>query len=74
MLDVLIFVVSTVFVLSIVVTIHELGHFWAARACGVKIDCFSLGFGPALASWRDKTGVEWRLASIPLGEIGRAHV
>jgi regulator of sigma E protease len=34
-----------VFVLSIVVTIHELGHFWAARACGVAIDCFSIGFG-----------------------------
>jgi regulator of sigma E protease len=67
MIDVLIFVVSTVFVLSIVVTIHELGHYWAARACGVAIDCFSLGFGPALASWRDKSGVEWRLAAIPLG-------
>jgi regulator of sigma E protease len=67
MLDVLIFVVSTVFVLSIVVTIHELGHFWAARACGVAVDCFSLGFGPALASWRDRSGIEWRIASIPLG-------
>ena len=67
MIDVLIFVVSTVFVLSIVVTIHELGHFWAARACGVAIDCFSIGFGPALVSWRDKSGVEWRIASIPLG-------
>ena len=67
MFDVLIFVVSTVFVLSIVVTIHELGHFWAARACGVAIDCFSIGFGPALVSWRDRAGVEWRIASIPLG-------
>jgi len=67
MIDVLIFVLSTVFVLSIVVTIHELGHYWAARACGVAIDCFSLGFGPAIASWRDKSGVEWRIAAIPLG-------
>jgi regulator of sigma E protease len=56
-----------VFVLSIVVTVHELGHFWAARACGVAIDCFSIGFGPKIISWRDKTGVEWRIASIPLG-------
>jgi regulator of sigma E protease len=56
-----------VFVLSIVVTVHELGHFWAARACGVAIDCFSIGFGPKIVSWRDKTGVEWRIASIPLG-------
>jgi len=67
MIDVLIFFVSTIFVLSIVVTIHELGHFWAARACGVAIDCFSIGFGPALVSWRDRSGVEWRIASIPLG-------
>lgn len=67
MIDVFIFVVSTVFVLSIVVTIHELGHFWAARACGVAVDCFSLGFGPAIASWRDRAGVEWRVGSIPLG-------
>lgn len=67
MTDVLIFILSTVFVLSVVVTIHELGHYWAARACGVAIDCFSLGFGPPLLSWRDKQGVEWRVASIPLG-------
>ncbi|NQE64130.1 RIP metalloprotease [Caulobacter sp. RHG1] len=67
MTDVLIFVLSTVFVLSVVVTIHELGHYWAARACGVAIDCFSIGFGAPLISWRDKQGVEWRIASIPLG-------
>ncbi|MBO9546789.1 M50 family metallopeptidase [Caulobacter sp.] len=67
MTDALIFILSTVFVLSVVVTIHELGHYWAARACGVAIDCFSLGFGPPLVSWRDKQGVEWRIASIPLG-------
>ncbi|WP_297512949.1 RIP metalloprotease [uncultured Caulobacter sp.] len=67
MTDALIFILSTVFVLSVVVTIHELGHYWAGRACGVAIDCFSIGFGPPLVSWRDKRGVEWRIASIPLG-------
>jgi regulator of sigma E protease len=67
MLDILTIILSTVVVLSIVVTIHELGHFWAAKACGVAIDCFSIGFGPPLVSWRDKHGVEWRIASIPLG-------
>jgi regulator of sigma E protease len=67
MTDILIFILSTVFVLSVVVTIHELGHYWAARACGVAIDCFSIGFGAPLISWRDKRGVEWRIASIPLG-------
>lgn len=67
MTDVLFYIIPTVFVLSIVVTIHELGHFWVARACGVAIDCFSIGFGRALFSWRDKQGVEWRIAAIPLG-------
>jgi regulator of sigma E protease len=47
--------------------VHELGHFLAARACGVAIDCFSIGFGPKIVSWRDKSGVEWRIAWIPLG-------
>lgn len=67
MIDLLITIAAMIFVLSIVVTIHELGHFWAAKRFGVAIDCFSVGFGPALASWRDKSGVEWRLAAIPLG-------
>lgn len=67
MTDVLFYIIPTIFVLSIVVTIHELGHFWVARACGVAIDCFSIGFGRALFSWRDKQGVEWRIAAIPLG-------
>jgi regulator of sigma E protease len=67
MTDVLFYIIPTIFVLSIVVTIHELGHFWVARACGVAIDCFSIGFGRALFSWRDKQGVEWRVAAIPLG-------
>ncbi|MEJ2814471.1 MULTISPECIES: M50 family metallopeptidase [unclassified Caulobacter] len=67
MSGILLGLVAFVFVLSVVVTVHELGHFLAARACGVAIDCFSIGFGPQIISWRDKTGVEWRIAWIPLG-------
>jgi regulator of sigma E protease len=67
MIGILTSLFAFVFVLSIVVTVHELGHFLAARACGVAIDCFSIGFGPKIVSWRDKTGVEWRIAWIPLG-------
>lgn len=59
--------VSFLCVLGLVVTIHEMGHFLAAKACGVAVDRFSIGFGRALWSWRDRTGVEWRLAWIPLG-------
>lgn len=55
------------FVLTMVITVHELGHFLVARACGVAVDRFSIGFGRALLSWRDRSGVEWRLGWIPLG-------
>jgi regulator of sigma E protease len=55
------------FVLTLVVTVHELGHFLVARWCGVAVDRFSIGFGRALATWRDRAGVEWRIGWIPLG-------
>ena len=65
--NILFYIVPFILVLGAVVTVHELGHFLAARALGTKIDAFSIGFGRALASWRDKHGVEWRIAWIPLG-------
>ena len=55
------------FVLTMVVVVHELGHFLVARACGVAIERFSIGFGRAILSVRDKSGVEWRFGWIPLG-------
>jgi len=54
-------------VILLVVTVHELGHFWAAKACGVAIDRFSIGFGKPIAMWRDKSGVQWQLGWLPLG-------
>lgn len=54
-------------VLPLVIIIHELGHFGAAKAFGVAVDRFSMGFGRAIWSWTDKTGVNWRLGWIPLG-------
>jgi len=59
--------VCFILVLGVVVTVHELGHFLAAKWLGTKIDRFSIGFGRALASWRDKAGVEWRIGWMPLG-------
>ncbi|MDE2357408.1 MAG: RIP metalloprotease [Alphaproteobacteria bacterium] len=56
-----------VVVISLIVTVHELGHFLTAKAFGVAIERFSIGFGSALAKWRDRSGVEWRIAWIPLG-------
>ena len=58
---------SFVFVLSIVVIVHEFGHFWVARRCGVKVEQFSLGFGKVLWSRKDKKGTEWKVCLIPLG-------
>jgi regulator of sigma E protease len=61
------YIVPFLLVFTLVVTVHEFGHFLVAKACGVAIDCFSIGFGRALLSWRDRSGVEWRLSWIPLG-------
>lgn len=55
------------FVLSIVVFVHEMGHFLVARWCGVKVSAFSLGFGPEIYGFDDKHGTRWRFAWVPLG-------
>ena len=70
MTDILVFggyLVSFLFVLSIVVIVHEWGHFFAARRCGVQVIAFSIGFGKKLWSRKDKKGTEWRICAIPLG-------
>ena len=53
--------------LTILVAIHEFGHFYVARRSGVKVLRFSIGFGPRLFSWRDKQGTEYAFSAIPLG-------
>ncbi|MEC9250865.1 MAG: M50 family metallopeptidase [Pseudomonadota bacterium] len=58
---------SFIFLISLVVVIHELGHYWAGRVCGVHAEAFSMGFGPTLWSGRDKHGTVWRVAAFPLG-------
>lgn len=65
--DVFLFVIPFLLVLGVVVTVHELGHFLAAKALGTKIDRFSIGFGRSIAGWTDKDGVEWRLGWLPIG-------
>lgn len=63
----LIYIVPFLVVLTVIVTIHELGHFLTAKAFGVKIDRFSIGFGRAIFQRTDRSGVEWRLGWLPLG-------
>ena len=52
---------------GVLVTIHEYGHFWVARRCGVIVEKFSIGFGKTIVSWRDKHNTEFVLAALPLG-------
>jgi regulator of sigma E protease len=54
-------------IITIIITVHEFGHFLTARACGIAVDRFSIGFGPTMWARRDKSGVEWRIAWLPLG-------
>src|ERR1700742_131486 len=61
------YAVPFLFVLSIVVFFHELGHFLVARWAGVKVLTFSLGFGPELAGFNDRHGTRWKISAIPLG-------
>lgn len=65
--QVLTYIVPFLLVLTLVVTVHELGHYWVARSFGVKIDRFSIGFGRALFQRTDRRGVEWRIGWLPLG-------
>src|SRR6185437_10375084 len=61
------YIVPILFVLTIVVFFHELGHFLVARWCGVRVLVFSIGFGPELVGFNDRHGTRWKLSAIPLG-------
>lgn len=54
-------------VLSVIVFIHEFGHYIVAKLCGVKILTFSIGFGKELIGWNDKSGTRWKISALPLG-------
>ena len=54
-------------VLTVLVFVHELGHFLVARWNGVRVEVFSIGFGPELFGWWDRAGTRWKFSAIPLG-------
>ncbi len=60
-------------VLGVLVFIHELGHYLAARWQGVHVEVFSIGFGRPLLRWHDRVGTEWRLCALPLGGYVKPH-
>ena len=59
--------VPFVVTLSIVVFVHEYGHYWVARRCGVKIVSFSIGMGPEIFGRTDKKGTRWKFSLLPIG-------
>ena len=61
------YVVPFLFVLTIVVFFHELGHFLMARWCGIKVLTFSIGFGPEIVGFNDRYGTRWKISAVPLG-------
>ena len=61
------YLIPFLFVLTVVVFVHEMGHFLVARWCGVGIKAFSIGFGPEIFGFNDRHGTRWRVAWIPLG-------
>ena len=67
MLSILWSFVAFIIALGVLITVHEFGHFWVARRCGVRVERFSIGFGKALWQRRDRQGTEYVIALIPLG-------
>ncbi|MEY8204966.1 MAG: sigma E protease regulator RseP [Bermanella sp.] len=66
-MSVIISILSLALTLAILVTVHEFGHYWVARRCGIKVLRFSVGFGKVLFSRTNKQGTEFAIAAIPLG-------
>lgn len=63
----LIYIPSFLVLLTVLVFVHEFGHYWVARRCGVRVEVFSIGFGPELFGWTDKANTRWKISAVPLG-------
>ncbi|MBN9018936.1 MAG: RIP metalloprotease RseP [Rhizobiales bacterium] len=61
------YIIPFLFVLTLVVFFHELGHFLVARWCGVRVKAFSIGFGPEIVGFNDRHGTRWKISALPLG-------
>jgi regulator of sigma E protease len=67
------YILPALVLITVVVFFHELGHFWVARRCGVRVDVFSVGFGRELFGFTDRKGTRWKFAAIPLGGYVKMH-
>ena len=61
------YAIWAILVLSVLVFVHEMGHYLAARHCGVRVETFSIGFGPELYGWTDRKGTRWKISAVPVG-------
>ncbi|MDN5248240.1 MAG: RIP metalloprotease RseP [Wolbachia endosymbiont of Tyrophagus putrescentiae] len=62
-----IYYLSFFLIIFVIVFVHEFGHYIVAKICGVKVESFSIGFGPEICGFYDKSGTKWKLSAIPLG-------
>lgn len=71
MIDILAFtweyLIPFLFILTVLVFVHEMGHYWVARRNGVRVEVFSVGFGPELYGWTDSAETRWKISAVPLG-------
>jgi regulator of sigma E protease len=61
------YLISFLAIITVLVFVHELGHFLVARWCGIRVEVFSIGFGPELFGWTDRRGTRWKFSALPLG-------
>ncbi len=61
------YAIWAVIVLTVLVFVHEMGHYAVARWCGVRVEVFSIGFGPELFGWNDSHGTRWKVSAVPVG-------
>ncbi|MCZ6607798.1 MAG: RIP metalloprotease RseP [Alphaproteobacteria bacterium] len=61
------YIVIFLIILTVLVFVHEMGHFWVARRNRVRVEVFSIGFGPEIYGWTDRLGTRWKISAIPLG-------
>tara|TARA_E500000331_G_scaffold233570_1_gene223773 strand:+ start:278 stop:1453 length:1176 start_codon:yes stop_codon:yes gene_type:complete len=61
------YIIPFLVVLTVLVFVHEMGHYLAARKCGIRVEVFSVGFGRELLGWTDGAGTRWKLSAIPFG-------
>ena len=73
LLDAIRTIVAFAVVLGVLVFVHELGHYLAARWRGVRVEAFSIGFGGPIAAWTDRNGTKWKLGWLPLGGFVKLH-